>query len=236
MVDHTRSQDPGGGLSFNLTEFSLRRPITTMMVFATCLLIGAIGGRLLPLAFFPDMDFPGIYVEIPYPGSTPEEVERLITWPAEEVLATISNVKQMYSDSNQDGAGIFLEFQWGQKILTKSLEVKEKLDGIRHLWPDDLDRFYVHSFSTADMPILQFRISSNRDLSNAYDMLERNLKRRVERLDGVSKVDLYGIEKQEIRVRGTVGPGDSLQGGSARPGGRFTTSQLHGHRRPDNRE
>ncbi len=200
MVDHTRSQDPGGGLSFNLTEFSLRRPITTMMVFATCLLIGAIGGRLLPLAFFPDMDFPGIYIEIPYPGSTPEEVERLITRPAEEVLATISNVKQMYSDSNQDGAGIFLEFQWGQKILTKSLEVKEKLDGIRHLWPDDLDRFYVHSFSTADMPILQFRISSNRDLSNAYDMLERNLKRRVERLDGVSKVDLYGIEKQEIRV------------------------------------
>ncbi len=184
----------------NLTGFSLRRPITTVMIFATCLLIGAIGGRLLPLAFFPEMDFPGLLIEIPYPGSTPEEVERLITRPVEEVLATISNIKQMYSDSNEDGAEIFLEFQWGQRILTKRLEAKEKLDGIRHLLPDDMDRYYVHSFSTADMPIIQYRISSNRDLSNAYDMLNRNLKRRVERLDGVSKVDLYGLEKQEIRI------------------------------------
>ncbi|MEE9464631.1 MAG: efflux RND transporter permease subunit [Candidatus Neomarinimicrobiota bacterium] len=200
MNDPANKKPAEGQGGMNLTGFSLRRPITTVMIFATCLLIGAIGGRLLPLAFFPEMDFPGLLIEIPYPGSTPEEVERLITRPVEEVLATISNIKQMYSDSNEDGAEIFLEFQWGQRILTKRLEAKEKLDGIRHLLPDDMDRYYVHSFSTADMPIIQYRISSNRDLSNAYDMLNRNLKRRVERLDGVSKVDLYGLEKQEIRI------------------------------------
>ncbi len=154
----------------------------------------------MPLAFFPDLDFPGIYIEIPYQGSTPEEVERLITRPAEEVLATISGIKQMYTDSRENEATIFLEFNWGEETMTKALESKEKLNGIRHIFPDDLDRIYVHSFSTADWPILNFRISSNRDLSGSYDLLNRMLKRRVERLDGVSKVDLYGIEPREIRI------------------------------------
>jgi HAE1 family hydrophobic/amphiphilic exporter-1 len=170
------------------------------MVFASLLLIGAIGGKLLPLAFFPDLDFPGVFVNIPYPGSTPEEVERLITRPTEEVLATISGIKRMVSDSHENGSDIRLELDWGEQTTTKALEAKEKLDGIRHLLPADVERTYVRQFSTTDMSILTFRISSNRDLSNSYEMLNRNLKRRVERLNGVSKVDLYGVEKREIRI------------------------------------
>ncbi|UCD36848.1 MAG: efflux RND transporter permease subunit [Fidelibacterota bacterium] len=184
----------------NLTELSLRRPITVLMVFASFLLVGAIAGRLVPLAFFPDLDFPGIYVNIPYPGSTPEEVEKLITRPAEEVLATISNVKRMRSDSHDYGTDIMLDFDWGQRTMLKGLEAKEKLDGIRHLLPSDVEHIYVRQFSATDMPVVIFRISSNRDLSNAYDMLNRNLKLRIARMNGVSKVDLYGVEKKEIRI------------------------------------
>ncbi|MFB0516638.1 MAG: efflux RND transporter permease subunit [Candidatus Neomarinimicrobiota bacterium] len=184
----------------SITAFSLHRPVTTLMVFASLLLIGAISSRLLPLAFFPDLDFPGVFVTIPYPGSTPEEVERLITRPAEELLATISGVKRMVSDSRENGADIRLELDWGERTMTKALEAKEKLDGIRHLLPADVERIYVQQFSTTDQSILMFRISSNRDLSNSYDMLNRNLKRRVERLEGVGKVDLYGVEKREIRI------------------------------------
>ena len=185
----------------NLTRTSLRRPVTTLMFFVCFIVLGVISARLLPMEFFPDLDAPFIFVDIPYPGSTPEEIERQITQPAEEVVATISGIKRMESNSHTSGAWIRLNFDWGVDTDVKALEAKEKLEGIRHLFPDDLERFFIRKWSTADMEILTLRISSNRDLSNAYDMLNRNIKRRVERIEGISKVDLYGVEKKEIRIK-----------------------------------
>jgi HAE1 family hydrophobic/amphiphilic exporter-1 len=171
------------------------------MVFVCFIVLGVISAKLLPLEFFPDLDAPFIFIDIPYPGSTPEEIERQITRPAEEVIATISGIKRMESNSHSGGAWIRLNFDWGVDTDVKALEAKEKLEGIRHLFPDDLERFFIRKWSTADMEILTLRISSNRDLSNAYDMLNRNVKRRIERIEGVSKVDLYGVEKKEIRIK-----------------------------------
>ena len=188
----------------NLTDTSLRRPVTVLMVFACFIVIGIISSRLLPLEYFPDLDLPVVSVQIPYPGSTPLEVERQITRPAEEVLATIGDIKRMVSNSGEDGAYIELQFDWGVDANVKALEAREKIDGIRHLFPRDLERFYILKFSTSDMTILTLRISSNRDLSNSYDMLNRNLKRRMERLEGVSRVTLYGVEKREIKIQLSV--------------------------------
>ena len=184
----------------NLSQSSLRRPVTTLMVFACLMVIGAISAKLVPLEYFPEMDFPGIFINIPYPGSTPEEVERQITRPAEEVLSTISGIKRMNSSSSENGAGIDLRFEWGEDTAIKALEAREKLDGIRNEFPRDVERIFVNKFSSSDMALMNVRISSNRDLSNCYDMLNRNLKRRLERLEGVSKVDLYGVDKKEIRI------------------------------------
>ncbi len=153
------------------------------------------------MEFFPDLDLPFIFIDIPYPGSTPEEIERQITKPAEEVLATISGIEEMESNSWESGSWIRLNFAWGIDANIKALEAKEKLDGIRHLFPSDLERFYIRKWSSSDMEMLTLRISSNRDLSNSYDMLNRNIKRRIERIDGISKVDLYGVEKKEIRIQ-----------------------------------
>ena len=185
----------------NLTKTSLKRPVTTLMVFACFVVIGLISSQLLPLEFFPDLDAPFIGIDIPYPGSTPEEIERRITRPAEEVLATISGIKRMSSNTWESGTWVHVEFDWGVDTDVKALEAKEKLDGIRHLLPADLERYYVRKWSTSDMEMLQVRISSSRDLSNSYDMLNRNLKRRIERIEGVSKVDLYGVEQKEILVQ-----------------------------------
>jgi hydrophobic/amphiphilic exporter-1 (mainly G- bacteria), HAE1 family len=171
------------------------------MFFVCFIVLGVISAKLLPMEFFPDLDAPFIFIDIPYYGSTPEEIERQITQPAEEVVATISGIKRMESNSHSGGAWIRIDFDWGVDTDVKALEAKEKLEGIRHLFPDDLERFFIRKWSTADMEILTLRISSNRDLSNAYDMLNRNVKRRIERIEGVSKVDLYGVEKKEIRIK-----------------------------------
>ena len=184
----------------NLTQTSMRRPVTTLMVFVCMLLIGGLSMRLIPLELFPEFDVPVVFVQVPYPGSTPEEVERQITRPAEEALATISDVKRMRSTSRENQAEVQLEFNWGVDTDIKAIEAREKLDAVRDQLPADIERIFVGQFSTSDMPILQLRVSSERDLSSAYELLDRKLKRRIERIDGVSKVDLYGVQPREVRI------------------------------------
>jgi len=182
------------------TEIALRRPVTTVVVFVALALVGLIASRLLPLEKFPDIEFPGIFIQIPYAGSTPEEVERLITRPVEEALATLSGVEHMYSRSSAEQAEIFLEFDWNQNMGAKGIEARSKVDGIRDQLPEDVRRVLVFTGSLGDQPVLQLRISSERDLSGSYDLLDRLLKRRLERLEGVSQVQLHGVDPREIRI------------------------------------
>ena len=182
------------------TEVALRRPVTTVVVFVALALVGIIAARLLPLEKFPDIEFPGIFIQVPYAGSTPEEVEKLITRPVEEALATLSGVEQMFSSSREGQAEIFLLFGWDQSMGAKGIEARAKVDGIRHLLPDDVRRIFVFTGSLGDQPVLNLRISSDRDLSDSYDMLDRLLTRRLERIEGVSRVELQGVDPREIRI------------------------------------
>lgn len=178
----------------------MRRPVTTIVIFVALSLIGLLASRLLPLEKFPDIEFPGIFIQIPYAGSTPEEVERLITRPVEEALATLSGVERMFSSSDENQAQIFLQFGWDQSMGIKGIEARAKVDGIRHLLPQDVRRILIFTGSLGDQPVLQLRISSERDLSGSYDMLNRLLKRRLERIEGVSRVELHGVDPREIRI------------------------------------
>ena len=183
-----------------LTKLSLDRPVTSIMIFVSFVVIGIIASRMVPLEYFPDISFPGAFITMPYPNSTPQEVERNITRPVEEAISTISGLEEISSTSSENQAGIFVRFKMGSDIGLKAMEVKEKIDGIRNQLPDDLERFTINKFSAQDNPMMQLRISSQRDLSDAYDLLDRNLKQRIERLNGVARVDLYGVEKKQIRI------------------------------------
>ncbi|WOH38680.1 efflux RND transporter permease subunit [Thalassotalea fonticola] len=184
-----------------LASFALKRPVTVIMIFLSLLLTGIVSSRLLPLEKFPGIDIPQLWINVPYPDASPAEVERLITRPIEESLATISAIKSMRSTSHEGGADIQLEFDWEENINAKSIEARENVDAIRHLLPRDVERVLVYQFNTNDMPIFQLRISSEQDLSMAYDLLDRNLKRPLERVQGVSKVELYGVDKRQISIR-----------------------------------
>ncbi|WP_394131081.1 efflux RND transporter permease subunit [Shewanella maritima] len=185
----------------SITKLALKRPVTTSMFFLAIVLFGMAASRLLPLEMFPGIDIPQIMVQVPYKGSSPAEVEREITTVLEEALATMSGIEEMRSDSTQDGAFIRLNMKWGEEVATKSLEAREKIDSVRHLLPRDVERVLIQQFSTSDMPILTIRISSERELSNAYDLLEKQLRKPLERVDGVSKVTLYGVEQKQIEIR-----------------------------------
>lgn len=182
------------------TRFALRRPVTTLMTFVAASLIGIIAMTMLPLEMFPDIRFPGIAINIPYAGSTPEEVEQLITRPAEEALATLPGVKEMRSTSSETGAELIVFFEWGRDPAAVGFEVRTKLESIRHEFPPSANRVLTQMFAAGDDRVVIVRISSEEDLSRQYDMLDRYLKKPIERLDGVARVSLEGVEPLELRI------------------------------------
>ncbi|NNK37278.1 MAG: efflux RND transporter permease subunit, partial [Xanthomonadales bacterium] len=181
-------------------RFALRRPVTIIMVFVSMVAVGLVSARLLPLEFFPAVDIPFIGIQVPYQGSTPEEVEREITRPVEEVLATLSGIRRLESESTAEGASIEVVFDWGEDVAVKAVEARERVEAIRDQLPDDVRRINVFKFNLTDQPVLRLRISSERDLSGAYDLLMRRLIRPLERLPGVARVTLEGIEPREVRI------------------------------------
>ena len=184
-----------------LAELSLKRPVTAIMFFVSMVVIGLIAAFRLPLEQFPAIDAPFLFVQIPYPGSTPGEIERTITRPVEEALATLPGIKRMNSTSDGESAQIFIEFKWGESVGIKAVQAREKIDAIRADLPADLQRYFVKKFSTSGDPVLQLRIANKTgDLSNAYELIEREVKRPLERIPGVANVDISGIGKPEVQI------------------------------------
>ena len=124
-----------------IAELSLKRPVTAIMFFVSMVVIGLIAAFRLPLEQFPAIDAPFLFVQIPYPGSTPGEIERTIARPVEEALATLPGIKRMRSSSDGDAAQIFLEFKWGESVAIKAVQAREKIDAIRSDLPTDLQRW-----------------------------------------------------------------------------------------------
>ena len=183
-----------------LAELSLKRPVTAIMVFVSMTVVGLIAAFRLPLEAMPDIQFPFMFVDLPYPGSTPSEVERTITRPVEDALSTLTGIKNMNSNSTPEGAQIFIEFKWGQDAAVKAVEARGKIDAIRDQLPSDLKRYSVEKFGTGDRPVLGMLISSERNLTNAYDLLDHKLKRPLERLPGVARVQLQGVSQREVQI------------------------------------
>ena len=185
----------------SIVELSLRRPVTVIMFFVSMIVIGLIASFRLPLEQFPALNFPGIYVELPYPGSTPQEVERSIVRPVEEALSTLEGIKRLEANARADGGGVFIEFSdWGRDVEVLASEARERIDAIRSELPDDFQRYQVLKFSTADEPMLRVRLGGTRDLTGAYDLIETKLARRLERVPGVARVDISGAPPSEIEI------------------------------------
>ena len=184
-----------------LAEIALKRPVTTIMLFISCVVFGLLSARLLKLEFFPELDAPFILVSVPYPGATPKEVEREIVRPLEESLSTIAGIDTMYANADENGANFFLIFDWNRNIKVKLSEVRERVDAARGELPSDIQRIQVLKFSTNDEPVLQIRLSSTTsNLMDAYDLLERRIKRPLERIPGVAAVELSGVQPNEVRI------------------------------------
>ena len=184
-----------------ITRFTLTRPVTTSMVGLTLLVLGALSFARLKIDFLPQVDFPFIGVLVPYPNGVPEQIERDIAKPVEEILATLGNVDEIFSESDARGCFIGVTFDFGRPVDVLRLEVKEKLDHVRRDLPEDVREVFLLTFDSNDIPVLEGRISArSRDLAASYELLERKVIRPLERIDGVGRVQVDGIAPREVSI------------------------------------
>ncbi len=188
------------GYGLRLADFSIRYPVTIFMLCLCLLVLGAISLTRIPLVQTPDIDFPGIFVNLPYSNATPAQVQESIARPLEEALATIPNVQRMVSRSSADHARIQMFFGWGINVDWLRSEVRDKVEQVRSELPDDVERILVMNWSTSDFPILRGRISSRRDLRSSYDFLDAKIRTTLERIPGVAEAEISGVGRQEVNI------------------------------------
>ena len=194
------SIDARGDAGARLAAFSVRKPVTITMLAISIVVMGLISIWKIPLVMLPSITFPGLFVVIPYPNATPEQILESITKPVEEVISTIPGIQQMSSFSGQDNSQVQIFFGWGKDVDMLRGELREKLERARADLPEDVDRIMIMNFNTEDIPILEATISAKRDLRNSYDFLDVKVKKPIERVPGVGEVELWGVQRQQLDI------------------------------------
>jgi len=184
----------------NISEQSVKRPITVLMVTISILVLGYISLGKLPLALMPELSSSNLRVQVDYPSSSPEEVQRNITRPLEEYLSTLDGLETIESTSSGTGASIRIEFKEGMDMDMAALDVRDRIDQVRNMLPEDVERVQIRRWQTTDMPILRFAVGWRGDRDSLARVTEDILIRRLERVDGVANVDLRGVDEKQIIV------------------------------------
>jgi HAE1 family hydrophobic/amphiphilic exporter-1 len=187
----------------NLPELAIRRHVTTLMILVSLVVLGAVALARLPLAFMPEVDEPELFVILPWDNASPEQVERMVVRPVEDALGSVKGVTSMWSRCDSEGGRIRLGFDWGHDLQVARVDIWEKIDRVRRDLPDDLGDIQVSNGwggRDADEPVLEGRLSSDLDLSESYDLLDRRIVKPLERIAGVASVNLDGVNPREVRV------------------------------------
>jgi HAE1 family hydrophobic/amphiphilic exporter-1 len=183
-----------------IIETSVRRPVTIAMLILAIVLVGIVSLSRLSIDLYPKMDLPYAVVVAQYSGAGPGEVESTVTEPLEDVLSTVEHVKNVMSTSSAGQSIVIIEFNYGTDINFATLQMREKVDLIKGMLPDDVDNPMVMKADPSMMPVIQLGLSGGKDLKELKDIGENVIKPRLERLSGVASVAVTGGYTREIQI------------------------------------
>ena len=183
-----------------IVRFAVERRVTMGMAVLGVLVLGWLSLDRLPLEFLPSFSSSNISVSASYRSSSPEEVERLIVRPLEESLSTINGIETLSASASADQARIRVGFLDGTDMDMASVEVRDRIERVRHLLPDDLERISIRRFQSTDIPVLRFDLSAAWPEVRLYDFAETVVQRRLERLEGVAQVDVRGLRTPQLQI------------------------------------
>ena len=221
----------------SVAELSIKRPVTTIMLFVSMVVVGLIAAVRLPLEAMPDVSAPFLFIQLPYAGSTPEEVERTILRPVEETLSTMTDVKSMEGNATSEQGSVFLMFSdWDRDIEIAAAEARERIDAIRDDLPDDMQRYFVWKWSTSDEPALELRLTSKQlDLTKRIRPYRPRLQAPARTPAGRCEGRSGRRAAERSRDRDRPGPPQRARPGAQRSRHAPARGELLRLRRPDRR-
>jgi len=181
----------------NLPEFSVRRPVTTLMLFLGVILVGVVCLTQMPIDLLPEMDIPVISVLTPYEGASPEDVETKVTEVLERFLSTVPELKHIVSTSKEGVSIISLSFEWGTNLDARANEIRDSVGIAKMRLPEDADEPRVFKFDVSRFPIMAFGVTAEESYPRLEKILEDEVANPLKRLPGVGSVGvMVGLERQ----------------------------------------
>jgi len=185
-----------------MIESSIRFPVTVIVAVLIALMAGMIALNLVPIQLTPEVERPIITVTTNWFGASPEEIEKEIIEEQEEYLKSVEGLLHMNSESNDGSGTITLEFPAGTDITGAVVRVTNKLNEVPD-YPETADRPIVSSSGPFEGAIAWFVVRADSGdiyVPHLQTMVEDLVQPRLERVPGVSSINIFGGLEQELHV------------------------------------
>ena len=184
-----------------LSDFSIKRPIATIVMIIAMMAMGLLAMSKLRVNQNPDVEVPGLFVSIPYPGASPDTVEREIVNRIEKSLQSVSGAEEVYSYANEGSAGFEIRFSFKKNMIEAAEEVRNVIASVRYKLPNEMREPVVQRFDPSTQPIMNLALSSNSQSHAEISRLaEDTLANRLRGVAGVATVNVNGALKRELSV------------------------------------
>jgi len=184
----------------NISQFSVRRPVLTVMACLIVIILGVVSLSRLSIDLMPDITYPTLSISTEYENASSEEVEELITRPVEEAMSAVPGVEEVTSVSAEGRSSVRVTFSWGTNLDEAANDIRERLDRVIPRLPEDSDRPRLRKFDLAAFPILIMGVSSDLEPIRIREIIDNQVKNRIERIPGVASLDIRGGLDREIHV------------------------------------
>ncbi|KJJ85853.1 heavy metal efflux pump, CzcA family [Candidatus Omnitrophus magneticus] len=186
----------------NISEFSIKKPVTTIMLYAGFCLLGIISLTRLPVELYPNISFGRISIIMNIRGGIPPtEVESMVTRPIEDAVSTVTHLESMLSISKEGEATVMLSFEQGTDMQLAAMEVREKFAKVKEKLPKESEKPIIAQFSESDVPIVILAVTSDkRSQEDLRRIVDEDLKERIKRIKGVANVEVGGGRERKIIV------------------------------------
>ncbi len=179
----------------------IKRPVFTTMLVMLLVVFGLGSYPSLGIDLNPDVDFPLVTVSVSFAGTSPEEMESLVTKPIEDAVSSLSGIKNLSSVTREGSSQITIEFEFGTDPKLAANEVREKVAVARKRLPDQADEPVIQRFDMGAQAIVYYSLSSDTRSSGDIRKLATDIvKDELQRIDGVADVTISGGSEREIRV------------------------------------
>ncbi|MCB5249196.1 MAG: efflux RND transporter permease subunit [Candidatus Cloacimonadales bacterium] len=183
-----------------ISQVAVGRPVLTIMVSMIVIILGAVALSRLPIDLMPDVTSPTISVSTSYSKASPLTMEELVTRPIEEALAAVPGVQEISSRSTEGSSNVQVSFSWGTDLEAASNDIRDRLDRIISRLPDEASRPSLRKYDMSATPVIMMGVTSDLDVLELRRILEEQVSYRLERVDGVASVSIWGGRSREIHI------------------------------------